>query len=249
MTISAVVLAKNEERNIERCIASLLWCDEIVVIDDNSKDKTVSKAKKYKVKLYQRSLHNNFAQQRNFGLENASSEWIFFVDADEVVTDRLQKEIVSIIHSENTLNAYSFKRKDTMWGRELSYGESGNIRLIRLGKKGSGMWKGNVHERWNVKGPVGALTESLRHYPHQTVYEFVSEINYYSTIRAKELYKKNVSAHGIDLVIYPKAKFIYNYFLRLGCMDGIEGFLLAVMMSFHSFLVRAKLWLLWQEKK
>lgn len=249
MLISAIVLSKNEEKNIARCILSLLWCDEIIVIDDNSTDNTVNVAKEYKVKLYQHILNNNFAQQRNFGLENATGEWILFVDADEVVSERLRKEILSCVYAKNKINAYSVKRIDTMWGREFRYGDSGNIRFVRLGRKGCGKWEGKVHEQWNIHGSIGRLTAPLYHYPHQTVCEFVSEVNHYSTIRAEELFEKNVSVQGIDVIIYPKAKFMYNYFIRLGFLDGIEGFIYSVIMSFHSFLVRAKLWLLWQERK
>jgi|SRR3989344_2193058 len=249
MLISGVVISKNEGKNIARCISSLLWCDEIIVIDDNSTDNTVNVAKEYKVKLYQHNLNNNFAQQRNFGLENAAGKWVLFVDADEVVAERLQKEILSHIYAKNKINAYSIKRKDTMWGRELRYGDSGNIRLVRLGRKGCGKWEGMVHEKWNIEGRVGMLMEPLHHYPHQTVAEFISKINYYSTIRAQELFEQKVSVGPMQIIFYPKAKFLYNFFFKCGFMDGMEGFIFAIIMSFHSFLVRAKLWLLWQERK
>src|SRR3990167_11562432 len=95
--ISAVVLTKNEEKNIERCINSLLWCDEIVIIDDYSEDETINKIKNAKVKIFQRKLNGDFAGQRNFGLEKASGEWVLFVDSDEEVSRELREEILEIL--------------------------------------------------------------------------------------------------------------------------------------------------------
>lgn len=249
MSISAVVLTKNEEEQIARCLASLSWCDEIIIIDDSSTDKTITIAKKYNVKIHNHPLSNNFAQQRNFGLGKASGEWVFFVDADEVVPLSLREEITFRIHSRDVFDAYSLNRKDFMWEREMQFGESGATRFVRLGKKNSGVWRGNVHEVWHVEGMTGSLKNSLFHYPHQSIEEFISEVNLYTDIRSKELFDRRVPVRISDIVLYPKLKFIYTFFLRAGFLDGIEGFLFAIIMSFHSFLVRAKLWLLWQEKK
>jgi hypothetical protein len=98
-----------------------------------------------------------------------------------------------------------------------------------------------------VKGKTLVLQKPLLHYPHPTIAEFLKEINYYTDIRAKELYRRKVFVRWWDILLYPKAKFILNYFLRRGLLDGSAGFVFAVMMSFHSFLVRGKLWLLWQK--
>ena len=130
----------------------------------------------------------------------------------------------------------------------LNHGESGNIKLLRFGKKHSGVWVGKVHEEWQVDGKKGELGSFLLHYPHQTLNEFLTEINFYSTLRANELYEKKITVSYLDLLKYPVAKFLLNYFLKLGFLDKMEGLMFALMMSFHSFLVRGKLWLLWQKK-
>ncbi len=133
--ISAVILTKNEEKNIQRCIKSLQWCEEIIIIDDYSIDNTLSKVKGCKV--FKRKLNGNFAAQRNFGLSKAKGDWVLFIDADEVVTKELQKEIVTRIkYSER--NGFYVKRKDIFLGRELNYGETGNTKLLRLSKRNSG---------------------------------------------------------------------------------------------------------------
>ncbi len=250
--ISAIILTKNEEQNIIDCIETILFCDEIVVVDDNSEDRTVDLIKQLKnpkITVVTHPLENNFATQRNFALTQVKNPWVLFVDADERVSHALQYEILNHIHSSLALHVgYFIKRIDTMWGKKLLYGEAGNAKFLRLGKKDAGKWKGAVHERWVVNGKTESLKHPLMHYPHQTLTEFLTEINIYTTIRAQELYKKGKKSYWWSIILYTKAKFFMNYFLKLGFRDGIQGFLMAMLMSFHSFLVRGKLWLLWQKK-
>jgi len=250
--ISAIVLTKNEENNIVDCLESLLWCDEILVIDDSSEDKTVQiieNLKNKKIKVLVRPLDNDFSKQRNFALRLSQNEWILFVDADERVSLSLQYEILSLITSPlSNYSGYYIRRSDVMWGRELRYGETGHINLLRLVKKNRGEWQGRVHEVLRIKGRIGELRNPLMHYPHQDITKFLQEINYYTDIRAKELLDKNVKVYWWSILIYPLGKFILNYGIRRGFLDGIPGFIVAILMSFHSFLVRGKLWLLYQKK-
>lgn len=250
--LSAVVLTRNEERHVLDCIEALSFCDEIIVIDDYSDDRTVELLKNYKgktsVKVFKRRLVDDFASQRNFGLEKAKGEWVLFVDVDERVNSLLREEILQL--TKNPINKYNgvfIKRKDFMWGRFLNHGEAGNIKLLRLAMKNKGLWRGNVHEVWDIDGNIGELTLPLIHYPHPTVAEFLKEINRYSDLRAKELFKNKVHVHWWSIILYPKAKFFLNYFVKRGFLDGIPGLLAALIMSFHSFLVRSKLWFLWNK--
>ena len=245
--ITAIVLTKNEEENIEKCIKSVKWCDEIIVIDDNSLDKTVKIVKKYDIELYSRFLNNDFSSQRNFGLSKAKNEWILFVDADEIVSDALAYEISNAIYLKDqnlrTFNGFYIKRSDFMWRRQLRHGETGNIKLLRLARSGSGLWEGKTHERWIVNGPIGNLRNPLMHMPHRTIGEFLKEINVYTDIRAQELKDKNIKVFFGSIFLYPLGKFLVNYVFKKGFMDGMHGFVFAIIMSFHSFLVRGKLWL------
>lgn len=247
--ISAIVLAKNEEKNLVDCLESLSFASEIIVLDDNSDDRTLEVAKRMGAVTIKHALSNNFSLQRNYGLSKANYDWVLFVDADERVTDGLRTEILEFIkNSEDFVGAY-VKRKDRIWGRELNYGETGSKKFLRLAKKNAGIWKGPVHEEWVVEGKVKTLNNPLIHYPHQTVEEFLKELNYYTDIRAEELFLKKIKVHWYSVLLYPKLKFLQNYFLKLGIIDGLPGFVFAVLMSFHSFLVRGKLWLLWQRSK
>lgn len=240
MKVSAVVLTKNAQRDIVPCLQSLSWCDEILVIDDNSIDDTATIVVKHGARVLSHPLENDFARQRNFALQKAKNEWVLFVDSDERVTPELRESITKdLVHP--TEDGYYIKRRDFLWGKPLLHGEAGKNTLLRLGKKKAGKWVGNVHEVWDIK-KTKELQGFFFHYPHPILIEFLSEINFYTTIRAQELFEKGVRVHWWDMLIYPKAKFLQNYIFRLGFLDGIRGLVVAILMSFHSFLVRGKIW-------
>lgn len=247
MTISAVIIAKNEAKMFPRCLESLAWCQEIVVIDDASSDETAAIATRLGAKVYSHPLENDFAKQRNYGLTKATGEWILFVDADEVVSSKLAQEIQKTIQTTRA-QGFLIKRVDSLWGKTLQHGETGNIYLLRLARKDAGKWQGRVHETWLVAGKVEKLQHVLLHFPHPTISEFLAEINFYTSLRAEELHKKGVRATCLSILFYPKAKFVLNYFFRQGFRDGLPGLIFALLMSFHSFLVRGKLWQVQQRK-
>ncbi len=237
-------MSKNEEKSIVKTLESISFSNEIILVDNDSSDQTVEIAKEHKAQIYERNLDNDFSRQRNFGLEKAKGDWVLFIDADEVLSQELTDEIKKIITNESSSkSAYYLKRRDFWWGRELRYGEVKKVRqegLIRLVKKGSGQWQGLVHERFVITGQTGRLRGFINHYPHQTISSFLSDINFYSTLRAKELVQQKKRAFIITILLYPLGKFIHTYFIQLGFLDGAPGFTYAFLMSFHSFLVRAK---------
>lgn len=247
-SITAVVLAKNEENDLEECLKSLSWADEIIVIDDHSTDKTVKIAKKYTNKVFGRSLNKDFAKQRNFGLEKASSDWVLFIDPDEKVNKKLAVEIQETI-KRNTFEAFYFKRRDFFLGRWLNFGETSSVRLLRLAKKDAGEWVRPVHEVWKVEKKSGELIEPLSHYSHPNLEEFFEKINTNSSIDAEHYFKEGKRFSLFEMLFFPPAKFFKNYILALGFLDGLPGLVMAVMMSLNSFLIRAKLWELWKSKK
>lgn len=248
--ISGVILVKDQVDVLERCIKSLLWCQEIIVIDDNSSDGSGELAKKLGAKVYKRSLNNNFSEQRNFALKKVTQDWALFIDADEVVTKNLSEEIYQQTSQFLTpFNGFFIKRVDFLWGRRMRFGEVSDSVFMRLARVEKGDWKGQVHEVWDVQGGKSTLKNVIEHYPHPSITEFLSEINYYSTLRAQDLYKSCSTIPFWQIIFYPPGKFFYNYVLRLGFLDGVQGIILALMMSMHSFLVRGKLWQLNLTKK
>lgn len=246
--VSAIVLTKNEEKNIKDCLETLRWVDEVIVVDDNSTDETVKIAKEEGAEVYTRDLNGDFASQRNFGLEKAKGEWIFFVDADERVSPKLRAEIKKAIESPAPgVKGFYFKREDILWGKALKHGETAEVRLLRLARKGAGEWRRKVDEVWEIEGNTETLKYPLIHYAHQTLNEFLTSINQRSTLNARVFYEEGKRETILDW-LKPPAKFFQNWILRLGFLDGMPGFTVALLMSFHSFLVRSKLYLLWKQE-
>lgn len=179
----------------------------------------------------------DFAKARNALLAKTPGDWVFFVDTDEVVSPALKKEIEFVIQN-SKYEGFLLKRSDYFLGRFLKFGETANVRLLRLARKNAGQWIGQVHEVWKINGAVGELNNPILHYPHPTISEFIAHINHYTDIRAKE-----ISTFSLwQTLVFPPAKFFQNYFLRLGFLDGFPGFAMAFMMSLHSLIVRVKMY-------
>ena len=247
--ITAIILAKNEEANITACLKSASWCDNILVIDDYSIDKTASLAQKMGAQVVKHHLENDFSKQRNFALKQAQTRWVFFVDADERISKKLASEVQKFIQhadQEGCTGAFII-RQDYIFGKKIHYGEFGKIKLLRLGRR-VGEWQGKVHEIWTFPGRKATLKNSLYHYPHPSLTKFLKKINLYTTLRAEELYQQRIKTNSLLIIFYPLAKFFQNYCYRFGFLEGSTGFVLAILMSFHSFLVRAKLWVLWRQR-
>ncbi len=244
MKLSVIILSKNEEEDLKKTLDSVAFADEVIVIDNLSTDDTAAVAEKHKAIVYKRKLENDFSRQRNFGLEKARGDWILFIDADEIITDLLQKEIKSLMQSTKDENsAYYIKRRDFWWGKELKHGEVKKVRnkgLVRLVRRNSGKWLGVVHEVFITSGSIGRLNGFIDHYPHKTVSEFLNSINFYSTLRAKELVRSGKGVSTFSILSYPIGKFFTTYIFKMGFLDGVAGFAYSFLMSFHSFLVRAK---------
>lgn len=235
MTLSVIILSHNNEKTLDRALRSVSWADEIILVDDFSTDSTLKIAKEasHQIKIISHHLHNDWASQRNFALSQASGDWVLFLDSDEVITTKLQAEIQPALQDKN-INGYFLKRQDYLGNRALKHGETDQVRLLRLAKRGVGQWQRPVHEYWTVPGPLGELASPLDHHPHETIRDFIVNSNHYSDIDAKILPAERF------ILLKPFAKFIYNYFILLGFLDGYPGFVFAYLMSLQSLMVRIK---------
>lgn len=247
LLLTAVVLAHNEAENLKRCLRSLSFVTEIVVVDDNSTDSTTKIAEEYNANVVKRALEDDFAAQRNAAEAIAQQDWLLYIDADEEVSQALAESIEIALDQKEQAQAYYLHRRDFYAGHELRFGEVRDVRdqgLIRLVKKGSGHWVNAVHEEFIIKKEhsTGELRGFINHYPHPSLSLFLSDINHYSTLRARELTQKRNKIGVTEILLYPLGKFLYTYFWLQGYRDGVTGFTYSFMMSFHSFLVRAKLY-------
>jgi len=188
----------------------------------------------------------DFAKVRNEVLSRAKNEWVLFLDADEEIGEELKKEMRRVTDIGGAyFSGFYFRRRDKFLGRWLGHGETAGVRLLRLARKDAGRWERPVHEVWGVGGRIGELKNPILHYSHESVDEMVGKLDKYSEIQAEYKLGKlgKFGKLGLlgEMVVFPAAKFIQNYFWRLGVLDGMEGFIHALMMSGHSLLVRAKI--------
>jgi len=243
MTISAVIITHNEEKNILRCLLSLKFCDEIVVVDANSTDRTREIVQGFTSHVYQRDW-SSFADQRNFAKGKATSDWILSIDADEEVSDGLRKELQALrLARSPSFQSYSIPRKTFHFDRWIRYGGWYPNRLVRFFHKDSGNWKGDeLHEYWESSGSVGKLNGDLLHYSFENLADQVDRNNRYSTLGAIKLGRSGVRFSVLRLGVKTVSKFIETYFLKLGILDGYPGLIISVSASYSVFLKWAKLW-------
>ncbi len=254
MLLSVVILTHNNDDTVTSCLDSITFADEIIIVDDNSTDSTQESVNHWQhhnsrqtVRYVTHPLDNNFSVQRNFGLQHASGDWVLFIDADEVVPIDLGQEIRQIIqNSINACDGYYLNRYDIFLGKQLKHGETAHVKLLRLAKRRAGTWKGTVHEVWDIPGNKGLLKRALLHKRPISISEFLNRINWYSSIRAIELYNEKVKEPLVKLFFFPIGKFLNNYIIKGGFRDGFPGLAVAWIMSWHSLLVRIKLRLLWK---
>jgi len=239
--LSAAILAKNEAENLKELLPTLGFAKEILVINDNSTDETVAVAKKYGAKIINHSLNSDFAAARQTALLHSKSDWVLLVDADERLTPQLITWLKQA-EPKTEVSGYSFLRLDHFFGSVLKHGEIANARVIRLVNKKCGRFVRPVHEVWQSKLKIVKTNLVINHYPHQTINEFLRHINFYSSLNAKYWQAKKRKVSIAEIMFVPWLKFIYTYFFRLGFLDGAAGFVYSFMMSFHSFLSRAKLY-------
>lgn len=246
--LTVAILTKNNADSINRAIASVSWADEVILIDAST-DETVILVEKLvpakKLRVIRLAEEHDFAKLRNRALELAKYKWVLYLDADEEVSQNLKQEIETAIKDQET-QGYSLSRQDFFLGRWLKFGETQNLLLLKLGRKNSGKWERRVHEVWRINGAVKTLKNPLLHYPHPTVGEFVARINRWTSLDAAEFYDSGGRSTFAKIIAYPAGKFLRNYFIKQGFRDGMPGLIFAVFMSFHSFLTRAKLYMLHQ---
>lgn len=248
MKISGVVLTRNEEKNIEECLKSLNWCSEIIVVDDYSTDKTRELAKSRGAVVHKRRLEDDFAAQRNFGLQKATNQWVLFVDADEIVSPSLSNEIVRRV-KRGGFTGFRIPRQETFINKKMHCADKpiydwslGFNKLLRLGQKNAGKWKKKVHEVWEISGKIGEMDNCLIHYSFPNITTALKKINQYSTIRANELHKQGGKPGLIEIIFYPIGKFLKNFFWQGGYKDKTAGFIYCLLIAFQSYLTRSKLW-------
>jgi glycosyltransferase involved in cell wall biosynthesis len=244
LRLSVILIVKDEEKNIRACLDSVRWADEIVVVDSGSTDATVEIARSYANKVVVRDWPG-YGPQKNRALDLAQAEWVLSLDADERVSDELRAEIVSRLESQPPEAAFAIARRSNYCGRFMRHGGWWPDYVVRLFKRNQGRFSDDlVHEQVVVDGPVGRLESALIHYSYTDLEEVLDKLNRYSTAGARALQQRGKQASLLTAIGHGVWTFLRTYVLRLGFLDGREGFMLAVSNAEVSYYRYLKLALL-----
>lgn len=244
-TISACITVYNESQNIRRCLDSVRWADEIVVIDSLSEDDTVEICKEYTDKVYEHQWLG-YIGQKNLIRDKASCKWILFIDADEEVSPDLREEIRDEFESgrNQAVSGYEFPRMVWYLGRWIRHGDWYPDYKLRLFQKEYGHCGGiEPHDHVVITaGEVRKLKCPLYHYTYDDLHDHLTTINRFSGISALESYKTGRKCSASDLLLRPAIRFFRAYFVKRGFLDGYRGLIIAMAISFGTFIKYAKLW-------
>ena len=241
--ISAVITTFNEERNIADCIESLLWCDEVVVVDSFSTDRTPEIARAYeKVRLLQRPYMGS-ASQKNWSMDQTQYEWILIFDADERCTPELQAEITALLAAGPETEAYTIKRRVYFMDRVIRFSGWQHDRVVRLLRRGAGRYPNKrVHADMQTKGPAPVLASPMLHYMIDSFQQYLPRIVTYGYWGAAQGWKTGHKSGLTEVFGRPVWRFLRMYVLQLGFLDGMAGLVFCMLQAFGTYLKWAVLW-------
>lgn len=239
--LAVLILTKNEEKNIEACIKSASFADEIVVIDSGSTDATQAKAEALGARFVVHPMgETGFAGQRNFALTQTKAEWVLFLDADERIVPSAVETIGRIV-SENIPMAYRMQRKNVVMGKMMHYGGHRPDYAARLYPRTGVTWHGRVHEGIETDLPRKTLHNVLLHYTYTTWKQYFTKFNQYTSLAAQSMFERNKRVGKAGALGHAVLTFIRDYLLRGGFLDGFMGLTMSVMASVYTFVKYLKL--------
>lgn len=252
--ITAIIPTFNEEVHIKEAIESVLWCDEIIVVDSFSKDKTVEIVKSFpQVKLLEHEYEHS-AAQKNWTIPQASHPWIFLLDADERPTPALVEEIKEILKKGTKYSGFWIYRRNNFMGKTINYSGWQSDKVIRLFKRDECRYQNkHVHAEIESKGAISILKNKLIHYTYKDITTYLKKADRYTTWGAFDRYykfeKQGRKIGAGYIFIRPLARFFRHYLLRLGILDGAHGFVVSALSAYNVFIRALKIWRLQNGEK
>jgi glycosyltransferase involved in cell wall biosynthesis len=243
-TVACVVITKNEETNIQDCLRSAQWANELIVVDAESRDRTVEMARACGAHVSVRPWPG-FGLQKNFGMAQAASDWILILDADERVTEELRREIKDCLNGwvSGAPTAYRIPRRNFFYGAWVRGGGVYPDYQVRLFRRGMARYNDvAVHENLLVDGDVGTLAGHIDHFTERRIQDHFKKFGLYTTLAAQEKAKTVQTVGWTDLVFRPLVVWVKTYGLKQGCRDGVRGLIVCVFASMYTFVKYAKLW-------
>ncbi len=241
MSLSVIVITRNEEANLRRCLESVKFVDQVVVVDSGSTDGTVTIARSFNAEVHQIAW-TGFGNAKQFALSKATCEWVLSIDADEEVSVDLTAEIKRTITQADSVAGYEMPRLTNFLGKWIYHSGWYPDRVLRLFRRTSGRFTPDiVHERVIVDGRVGRCTGHLLHYSYPSLEVYFEKFNRYTTEGAELEASRGKTAGLLDLTIRPGVAFFKHYISKAGFLDGIEGLVISVLSAVAVFVKYAKL--------
>lgn len=241
--VSAIITTFNEERNIGACVESLLWCDEILLVDSFSTDKTAEVVARFpKVKFVQRTYYGS-ASQKNWAMDQVENEWILIFDADERCTPALREEIRALLAESPSHDAYTIHRRCFFLGKLIRFSGWQNDSVVRLVRKGTARYPNRrVHADMKTRGPAPLLKNSMDHYMLESLDEYIPRIMKYAYWGAAQGWREGKTAGFAEIWGRSAWRFFRTYILQLGVLDGMMGLVFCLLQSFGTYMKWATLW-------
>jgi len=242
LPISTCIITYNEERNIRRCLESVLWTQEIIVLDSYSTDGTVAICREYTDRVHQEAWKGHI-QQKNHCLRLATHQWVLCLDADEQVSTELREDIFAEFAPPGPRwDGYYFPRHSYFFGKWINHAGWYPDYKLRLFKKDKGSWGGiNPHDRVILHGHVKYLPHDLLHFTYADLSQQLKTVDSFSTVWAREMYQRGKKFSRFEMVFRPPIKFLESYVYKHGVFDGLPGFLIACGYAYQVLLRYAKL--------
>jgi glycosyltransferase involved in cell wall biosynthesis len=242
--ISVVLSVLNESEKLGKCLESVTWADEIILVDNGSTDGTRDIAKSYGAMLFPRKNNPMLNINKNFGFGKASGDWILCLDGDEVIPSPLKDEILSKIAAADSVSGYWIARKNIIFGKWIQHGLWWPDKQLRLFRRGSGKFpEKHVHEYIEVQGRTESLEEPFVHHNYEHVSQFLRKMDLlYTNSEVDKLESSQYRYVWYDALRFPVSDFVKIFFAQKAYRDGLHGLVLSLLQSFYSFIVFVKLW-------
>lgn len=229
--ISALIITKNEAKNIEALALNLDFVDEIVIVDSFSTDRTKEVVKKFPHIRFYQHVFENYAAQRNIALKYATHPWILFIDADERISKNLKKEILGTVNNPKAHDAYFFYRRFYFKEKPMFFTGLQKDKNIRLFRKNAGTYVGFVHEKLIINGSISTLKNKLTHYSYNDYISYKEKLVNYGKLKAREKLSKGEQSNIVKKYLHTSYCFFNRYIMRFGFLDGKKGIVISYLMS------------------
>jgi len=242
LQISVIITTFNEEINIEDCIRSVLWADEILVVDSLSTDRTVERARRHPVKLLEREYFGS-AAQKNWSMDRVENDWVLILDADERLTDDLALEILLLLVEGPQFYGYFLRRRNIVLGKVIRHSGWSTDKVIRFFHRNHGRYPDRrVHADLDIEGPTPVLRNALLHYTFRSLDQYWEKLRNYAEWGAAQGFREGRRAGVLALAGRPVWRFLRTYVVQFGFLDGLHGLVVCGLQAFGSFLKYARLW-------